>query len=203
MTDQEYSKDNVATTDGDRAGLIDVVQDLYEPLFRDSEAASENGRAGDELTPEIKTALVKYKPDLLARLAGVGLRFESESPGLAGLDCQRSEPFIAQPTVGFEIDRQPQANSLATPEVVEVADDHSHLERAAIERHKVYDYLGCYPDDDVAELDTYEFEERAAILEYDGGHSREEAERRARIELGPPASPTDPPPGSIADWDTW
>ena len=29
-----------------------------------------------------------------------------------------------------------------------------------------------------------EFEERAAILEFDGGYSREEAERLAQIELG-------------------
>ena len=31
--------------------------------------------------------------------------------------------------------------------------------------------------------DDDEFEERAAIIEYEGGYSREEAERRARAEL--------------------
>jgi hypothetical protein len=30
---------------------------------------------------------------------------------------------------------------------------------------------------------AFAFEERAAILEYDGGHSREEAERLARAEI--------------------
>ena len=34
------------------------------------------------------------------------------------------------------------------------------------------------------EADDDEFQERAAIIEYDGGYPRAEAERRARIELG-------------------
>jgi hypothetical protein len=39
------------------------------------------------------------------------------------------------------------------------------------------------------------FDERAAILEYDGGFTRAEAERRAREEMNPP-------PVLDADWST-
>ncbi len=43
--------------------------------------------------------------------------------------------------------------------------------------------------------DDYDFEERAAILEYDAGYSREEAERLARemVKKGPATH--DEPPG--------
>jgi hypothetical protein len=40
--------------------------------------------------------------------------------------------------------------------------------------------------------DPYEFEERAAILEYDAGFSRAEAERRARQMIETPRLPSEP-----------
>ena len=42
-----------------------------------------------------------------------------------------------------------------------------------------------------AAVDQGEFDERAAILEFDGGHSRAEAERLARLELAEMRDRTD------------
>jgi hypothetical protein len=101
------------------------------------------------LTPEIKSALVNHKPDLLSRLAGVGFQSES-APPRAGemMSSQCGDSGIVRSNTGIVTDSAAMPTSFALFGAADLTDD-------------------------------YVRQERAAIMEFDGGLTRAVAERAA------------------------